>query len=275
MPRSVVRCALVGAATLSLASCSGMDAAVNHGTLDVHTHMSETVFLDPVPTALHTIYLGIRNTSDYPDLDIRGALAQALQARGYAIVSDPGQAHYLLQANVLQAGKLTDAQRSALLSSAYGQPLQSVGIGAAAGGLVGGLTGNAGAGLGVGLGLMAASALINYAYQDVTYAITIDIQLSERPLGGGKVWEHSHMHHGSGSSRMQTGVTEATAQSYGVETSGDTSSNARDQDITESADFKKYNLRDVAYADRVNLKLQDAMPALTQRLAGSFANLFE
>lgn len=275
LPRSLVRCALPGAALLSLAGCSGMDAAINHGQLDVHTHMSETIFLDPVPAEQKTVYLGIRNTSDHPELDVRGSLSQALQARGYAVVSDPRAAHYLLQANVLQAGKLSKEQASALLSSNYGQPLQSLAIGAASGGLVGGLTGNSSAGLGVGLGLMAASAVVNYAYQDVTYAITIDIQLSERPANGAKVMQHTHTHRGSGSTRIQAGVTEATAQSYGAETSGDSNATMRDQDVTEGSDFKKYNLRDIAYADKVNLKFEEAMPVLTQRLATSFANLFE
>lgn len=270
-----LRRAITGASLLALTSCSGLDAVANHGDLDVHTHMSESIFLDPVSPAQKTIYLGIRNTSDHPELDFRGALAQALQARGYAVVTNPHAAHYMLQANVLQAGKLSKEQASALLSSAYGQPLQSLAIGAASGGLVGGLTGNAGAGLGVGLGLAAASAALNYAYQDVTYAITIDIQLSERPQNGAKVYQHTHTHRGSGSNRVHVGVTESTPQSYGVETSGDSNANVRDQFVDESSDFKKYNLRDVAYADKVNLKFEEAMPVLTQRLATSFANLFE
>ena len=91
---------------LLLGGCSGLDAVANHGTLDVHTHMSETVFLDPVPESQRTIYLGVRNTSDFPDIDFRAPLAAALSQRGYNIVTDPDEAHYLLQANVLQAGKL-------------------------------------------------------------------------------------------------------------------------------------------------------------------------
>ncbi|GBR16795.1 conjugal transfer surface exclusion protein TraT [Asaia spathodeae NBRC 105894] len=237
--------------------------------------MSETVFLDPVSSAQKTVYLGIRNTSDYPDLDIRAALAASLQQRGYTVVSDAASAHYLLQANVLQAGKLTKAQSSALLSSNYGQPLESLAIGAASGGLVGGLTNNVGAGLGVGLGLAAASAIVNYAYQDVTYAITVDIQLSERPANGGKVHQHTHTHRGTGSTRVQQGVSEATAQTSGTAYSGDSNSNVRTQDMDEESDFKKYSIRDIAYADKVNLRLEEAMPVLTQRLAVSFANLFE
>ena len=142
--------------------------------------MSETVFLDPVPESAKTVYIGIRNTSDYPSLDVRTPLMQAIQARGYTVVNDSRTAHYMLQANVLQAGKL-NGDPNALLSANYGQPLL---LGSAAGALTGAATGNGYAGLGVGLGVAAASWAFNQAYKDVTYAVTTDIQISERPLGG-------------------------------------------------------------------------------------------
>ncbi len=258
--------------SIGLAGCAGVDAVTNHADLDVHTHMSETVFLDPVPPTQRTIYMGIRNTSDYPDIDVRGPLAQALTARGYTVVDDPQAAHYLLQANVLQAGKLDNQQVSGILSAGFGQPLLA---GAASGGLVGGFTGNANAGLGVGLGVAAASALFNYAYQDVTYAITVDIQLAERPLHAAHVYQHTHTHHGHGNASTQVALTDSTAQTYGVAASGSGNSSERDQDVEEDADFKKYNVRDVAYADKVNLRMAEAIPPLEQHLASSFANLFE
>ena len=257
---------------LALAGCSGIDAVANHGSLDVHTHMSETVFLDPVPPMAKTVYLGVRNTSDYPEIDFRAALEQALTQRGYQVVADPHEAHYMLQANVLYAGKLKPEQVNGLLSAGFGQPLLA---GAVAGGLTGGLSGNAGAGLGVGLGVAAASALFNYAYQDVTYAITVDIQLAERPLGGEKVHQRTRTHHGSHNETYQAAVTDETADTYGTATSGTENANARDQEVDEDSDFKKYNVRDVAYADKVNLQMAEAVPTLTQHLASSFANLFE
>lgn len=275
MTLNVTKGLFAGFAILSLSACAGVDAVANHGELDVHTHMSETVFLDPVAPSQHTIYLGLRNTSDYPDLDVRSALANALTNRGYKIVSAPHAAHYLLQANVLQAGKLTPQQSSSLLSSSYGQPLQSLALGAGSGALLSSLTNNANVGAGVGLGVAAASALINYAYQDVTYAITVDIQLSERPAHGGKVRQYTHTHHDTASAGMTATMTESTAQSAGVSVAANSSGNHREQDIVENTEFKKYNLRDIAYADKVNLKIQEAMSTLTQHLASSFANLFE
>jgi hypothetical protein len=57
--------------TFAPSGCSGMEALSEHGNLDVHTHMSDTVFLDPIPASQKTIYIGVRNTSDYPEIDAR------------------------------------------------------------------------------------------------------------------------------------------------------------------------------------------------------------
>ena len=261
---------ILGTATL-LAACSGVDALTNHAALDVHTHMSETVFLDPVPQAAKTVYIGVRNTSDYPSLDVRSPLMQAIQARGYTVVDDGRTAHYMLQANVLQAGKL-NVDPGALLSANYGQPLL---LGSAAGALTGVASGNGYAGLGVGLGVTAASWAFNQAYKDVTYAVTTDIQISERPLGGVKVHQHSHNYRAHGNNASSANVTDATPNSYGVSDAGSTNSHERGQDVDEENDFKQYQVRDVAYANKVNLKMDEAIPTLVQHLASSLANVFE
>ncbi len=263
-----------GAAALAmlLGGCSGVDALANHGALDVHTHMSETIFLDPVPERLHTIYIGMRNTSDYPDIDVRGPLAAALEQRGYTVVRDPGQAYYQLQGNVLQAGRLDKSQTQALLGGGFGGPLLA---GAAAGGITRGFGGSTSASLGVGLGVAALTTLANYAYQDVTYAVTVDLQISARPTGGGRVNQYTSTRRSSSSGSANMAVTDSTPYSYGVSGSSSFNGNDRVQTHSGSSDYLRYNVRDVAYADRVNLQLQEAIPVIVQRLASSFANLFE
>ena len=256
----------------ALANCAGIDAATNHAGLDVHTHMSESVFLDPVAPRQRTVYIGMRNTSDYPGIDVRGPLTEALQQRGYTVVSDPAAAHYLLQGNVLQAGKLAHGQEQALLGAGYGQPLLA---GLTAGGLTGGFGGNRGTALGVGVGVAALTTLVNYAYQDVTYAVTVDIQLAERPGHGGKVRQRTQSHRGAANSSASSAVTDSTAQSFGMSAASSQNSNDLLQTIDEDSDFKKYNVRDIAYADQVNLRIEQAVPTLVQHLASSFANLFE
>ena len=256
----------------ALAGCAGIDAATNHAALDVHTHMSETVFLDPVPAAQRTVYVGVRNTSDYPTLDVRTPLIAALEQRGYAVVPDPGGAHYMVQVNVLQAGKLPTDDAAKLTGAGYGQPLLA---GAAAGSLTGLATNNGYAGLGVGIAALAATALINHAYQNVTYAVTTDIQISEKPLHGAKVAQYSHHHRGSGNYSQHAEIVDATDTSYAATGGSSNNSNERDQYVAETGDYKQYQVRDVAYANQVNLQMEQAIPELVTHLTSACANLFE
>lgn len=266
--RRFIMLALAGA----LAGCAGIDAATNHANLDIHTHMSETVFLDPVPASKRTVYIGVRNTSDYPDIDVRGPLIQSMEQRGYTVMPDPQGAHYMVQVNVLQAGKLENNNTQQLVSGGYGQPLLA---GVAAGGLTGAATGNGYAGLGVGLAAMAGTALVNHMYQNVTYAVTTDIQISEKPLHGAKVAQYSHHHRGSGNYTAHREVTDATDVSYAESGGGSSNTNDRDQYVSETNDYKQYQVRDVAYANQVNLQMQAAIPQLVAHLTSSCANLFE
>ena len=96
---------LVVASVSLLNGCSAIDKSIKHGTLDVQTRMSETVFLDPVADDKKTVILQIRNTSDKKDLEIQSEIKIAIEDKGYKIVTDPNKAHYMIQANILQVGK--------------------------------------------------------------------------------------------------------------------------------------------------------------------------
>jgi hypothetical protein len=109
----------------------------------------------------------------------------------------------------------------------------------------------------------------------VTYAVTVDIQISERPLHGAKVHRYTHNHRGSANYRVHQEVDEATPLAYAASGGASLNSSNRDRFVEENADYKLYQVRDVAYADKGNLKMQEAMPILTQRLTSSLANLFE
>jgi hypothetical protein len=58
-------------------------------------------------------------------------------------------------------------------------------------------------------------------------------------------------------------------------TSGSSNSSGRSQSYDTTSDFLKYNVRDVAYANQVNLKWENAAPLLVEKLSSSVANLFE
>lgn len=276
MMRSFSRLALPLSAALLLTACAAGNAVINHDTLDVQTHMSETVFLDPVPPSAKTIYVSARNTSDHPEVDLRNPLIQAMMARGYQVVQDPNLAHYMLRINVLQAGQIDPKDESALMSAGFGQPLLG---GLAAGALVGGLTGNAGAGVGTGLAVAAGTALLNSMYKDIAFSVVLDIQLSERPLKGGTVHQTTSTVASQGnystdstSTGRRTGASPQTGSANGSSTSN---SKVKSQVVDEEADFKQYQIRQVAYADKVNLKFEEAAPVLVTKLTSSLSNLFE
>jgi len=260
----------------ALASCAAVDANVNHGDLVITTHLSETVFLDPVPPEKRTIFVTARNTSDHPEIDLKASLTAAVAARGYTVVQDPTKAQFQLRINVLQAGEVKPDQKGALLGATFGQPLLA---GAAGVGLAKGLGGDNASAVGLGLGLAAATFVANQAYQDRTYSVVTDIELSSRPLSGQKVQQRTQ----SGANQANaTAKVQGTGKPTGANIQGGlatatATANARSvtQAVDEEVDFKKYQIRAVAYCDQVNLKFETAVNPLQAKLTSALSNLFE
>jgi hypothetical protein len=264
--------AVLLAAALALGGCQAADAVINNSTLNVQTQMSESVFLDPAPSNMKTVYVSVRNTSDRPEVDFRAPLMQAISARGYRVVDDPNQAHFMLRANVLQVGPVKEQDRGALLSAKYGEPLLA---GAAVGGLTSAFGGGSNAALGVGLGVAAGAYLANQLVRNVTYAVVTDIQLSERPRRGAVVNQRTTTVAAQGNSSVTAAAGPNSRFSGAAFSSATTNARVRSQDVFERADFKQYQLRSIAYAEKVNLQFEEAVPVLVQRLAGTLSNLFE
>jgi hypothetical protein len=263
---------------LALAGCQAASTLIDKQNLDVQTHMSETIFLEPVPDGSRTIYVGVRNTSDHPEIDLKYPLIQKLQSRGYTIVSNPRAAQYVIQANVLQAGPVDPERKNAFLSGGYGSALDAMVVGSAAGALTGWGSGNVGAGIGVGAAVGAAAFLADHLVKDVYFTVVTDIQISERPAKGGVIRESHATSRSSGSSNTQTHFSGGSGASVGVTNyggSGSSNSTGRSQSYETTSDFLKYNVRDVAYANQVNLKWENASPVLLEKLSSSIANLFE
>lgn len=261
-----------------LMGCQAASTLIDKQNLDVQTHMSDTIFLDPVPESKHTVYIGARNTSDHPEIDLKMPIVAKLRQRGYTVVGDPRAAQYIIQLNVLQAGPVDPNRKDSFLSGGYGTALDAVALGAAAGALTAYGSGNVGAGLGVGLGVAAVGFLADHLVKDVYFTVVTDIQLSAKPVRGGSVRESQSTARSSGSSNLQTHASGGTGASAGVSnygSSGSSNSSARSQSYETTSDYLKFNVRDVAYANQVNLKWETASPLLIEKLSSSIANLFE
>lgn len=202
--------------------------------------MSDTIFLDPVAASKRTVFVQIRNTSDKQELAITDAIISNIQGKGYKLLDDPDAAHFLLQVNILQAGKTDPAAAERALANGYG----SVVLGATAGYAVGGSGTAATAG---GLLFGATELIANSLVKDVTYSLITDIQLSERSKGS---------------------VSSSSAHSLKQGNSGSTQ-----VEYSEVHDRKKYQTRVVSTANKMNLKFEEALPELKKGLTNSISGL--
>jgi hypothetical protein len=225
--------------------CAASHTAINKRQLDVQTKMSETIFLDPVGPEKRTVFVQVKNTSAHPELNLAAGITNAIANNGYTIVTDPDKANYLLQANVLKVGKTDLRDTEDALSKGFGGAL----TGGLAGGAVGALASDkdeaviAGGLIGAAAGLIADAMV-----KDVSYSIITDIQLSERAEG--------------------ISVKEEVKSSLKQGTSG-----TRNVSSTEKHNWKRYQTRIVSSANKVNLKLEDALPTLISGLSNSISGL--
>lgn len=237
--------ALWAAVLLTATGCGALHTSVAKRDLDVQTKMSSSIFLDPVEAAQRTIFVDIRNTSDKPELDLRAPVVESLRARGYQVIDSPSQAHYWLQANVLQVGRSNARDTNRALAAgpgAAGGAVTGYAVHRATGGSSGGAT----------VGAVAAGAVagtvVDAMVKDVYYSVITDIQIMERFSG---VVQERSVH------QLLQGDSGSTRTTYQRDT-----------------DMRRYQTRVVSFANRVNLKWEDAAPELTQGLARSLAGLF-
>lgn len=124
----VLKLVALGLISATLVGCGATQTAI-HNRNDVQTKMSSTVFLDPISSDKRTVYLQIRNTSDKPELNLAEQLKEAMEAKGYHIASTPEQAHYVLQAHILQVGQTDLKATEYALNQGFGTAFEGVVIG--------------------------------------------------------------------------------------------------------------------------------------------------
>ena len=243
-----IRSAVPGALlALSLAACGATTTAISKRDLDVQTKMTESIFLDPVPVDQRTVFVQVRNTSDKPDFDIEPAVRAAVEGRGYRVVDDPTEARYLLQANVLQAGRSSEEAAEDIFAGGFGSTILGGAAGAGAGRV---LSEDPAVIIGGALAGVAISAVADAFVQDVTYSIISDIQISERASQG-------------------VVVTESARQNLSQGTSGN-----RVLSSTETSEWKRYRTRVMSKANKANLEFDEAAPDLVAGLTRSISGIF-
>lgn len=249
--RKLVRAGILSslvAAALLLQGCAATQLAITKGDLDVQTKMSATIFLDPVGPEQRTVYVQIRNTSDNQGFNMTPLVVAKLKEKGYRVVDDPNAAKYFLQANVLYVGKSSSTASQEAFGNGYGGAL-GVGMLAAGGGYAAGMR-HGGSLAAVGLLGAAAEGITGAMFKDVYYTVVTDVQLQER-LAAGKTAQLNS------SQKIAQGTGGADKVTYKEET-----------------DRRKYQTRVVSTANKMNLEITEALPAVQQGLANSLAGLF-
>ncbi|MGH6895680.1 MAG: complement resistance protein TraT [Geminicoccaceae bacterium] len=247
MTASRPRPPLILALLLALSACAATTTAIGKRTLDVQTRMTESIFLEPVTTEKRTVLVEVRNSSDRPDLDIALAVRAAIALRGYRVVDDPKDAHFLLQTNILQVGRTSKTAAEGAFAKGFGSAV----VGGAAGAGIGRAASDQSEVMIVGaVAGVAASAVADAFVQDVTYSIITDVQISERAGEGVMVTERmsQDLAQGSGGRRILS--------------------------ATEVHDWKRYQTRVMSSANQVNLDFEDAAPELTAGLTRAIAGIF-
>jgi hypothetical protein len=242
MMKYILTLALAASVTLG---CAGTTTAIQKRNLDVENKMSSTIFLEPAAPEDRTIFVQVRNTSDNAAFNIENNVIQSLRSRGYLVTNDPKKANYMLQANVLSVGQIDKATRDQMAEQGFG--------GALGGGLVGGGIGALASGHSDAMiiGALAGAAvgtILNTSFQDVTYSVITDVQVSERVKG--KI-----------ASKTQTTLAQGT--------SSKTTSTS-----TKSSEWERYQTRVVSTANKSNLKLEEATPALVDGVSAAVAGIF-
>lgn len=228
--------------TLVLSGCGAMTTAIKKRNLEVKTQMSETIWLEP--SNERTVYLQVKNTSDKDMGDLQSLIAKDVQSKGYTVVTSPDKAYYWIQANVLKADKMDLRESQGWLTQGYEGAVAGAALGS---GITAYNSNSAGATLGVGLAAGLAGMAADAMVEDVNYTMITDVQIGERTLA------------------------DVTTDNVAILKQG--TSGAKVQTSSQSGNQHKYQTRVVSTANKVNLKFDEAKPALEAQLAKSIANI--
>lgn len=226
--------------------CAATQIAIEKKDLKVETLMSDTIFLDVEQSLEKTIFIDIKNTSD-KDFDLLNPVMTKIQQRGYTVVNDAKSAGYILQVNILQVGQADPSALRSSVYSGYGGALAGglagAGIGATTSHGSGALVGGAIGGIVGGAAEMIAGSMV----KDVTFSVITDVMISEKTNDAVSESQHANLSKGKGTTVSQT--------------------------ISKESNRQRYQTRIASYANKVNLKFEEAAVPLQDGLSRSIAGI--
>jgi hypothetical protein len=231
-----------------LGGCASLYTRISKGELRVESQMSDTVFLDPLSPADRIVFVDVRNTTGKTGLDsVHGTLLGVFQRRGYEVTTDPTKARVMVQVNFLSMERTSEGAARSALDGGYGSPagfeLGALGAAIGSGGNDKNTTGAVGGALLGGL----IGTLFDANTHDVTYAMVSDIQLSMR---SDKDLTYK------GKQNLSQGSSGSEVVKY-----------------DRKLPWIRYRTRVVTTANKVNLELNEAVPAMSGDLANTLGGL--
>ena len=165
-----------------------------------------------------------------------GSITGSLQSLGYQITQEPDEARLLLQVNLLNFKRTAKSSARSALSAGYGRPAGFEG--ALIGGVAGGELGNDNTAATAGGALVGGilGAMFDANTQDINYTMVADVQLSIR--------QEDDVSY-SGKVTLQQGTSGSEVADY-----------------ERKVPWIKHRTRLVTTANKVNLELEEAAPAI-------------
>ncbi len=245
--KSIINKFFLAAFAITLSGCAATHTALSKKELNVQTRTSTAIFIEPVAPAKRTVYVDVKSGVQEFDRAVFKKLLKdsfAMNDNNYRLIDDPEQAQFILSALVLNLEKASPSASEQALNKGYeGGVLAGAAIGGASRGDWKGAV--AGGVVGAGVDLVSGALV-----KDVTYMLVCDVQIKERTKNGTVV-------------KRATGIsTKVSDQGYTEQTIDDTST------------MKEYRTRIVTTANKANLKLEDAAPAIYSKTASAMSGFF-
>ena len=250
----------------------------------VRVKMGKSIFLDPPEEDEPQVYVRIRDTSGN-DWNLQSAIKVELEDSGFIPTRKVKGATYVLQANLLFAEEVSEAQLQNLNDSDYdqgvGDVLASAATGAVAGGAVDVLTGDSnrlGAGSVVGgiLGIIVATEQGAQKQRELEekkatkfFSVVVDIEVRQRAAGEVIRRRKSELSEDSDTDAQQGSLTGNDSFSE--------SSNVQIQDTEEyvtKSKWVRHRVRIIASAKGKYVTIEDVKAPLIKKLTNAISGMF-
>ena len=250
----------------------------------VQVKMGKSIFLDPPEDEEPGVYIRIRDTSGH-EFQLQNRVIALLAENGFKRARSLKTAQYVLQANLLFAEEVTEAQLQQINDSDYDQGLGDILAGAVVGGAVGGAADSVigdNSGLGAGsliggiLGIAVAAQEAENKRQELEekkktkfFSVVVDLEVRQKTKG--RVTRRG---------RSNLSLENEADSSQGSLTGNDSFSQSNESSTEEVEEYKirskwvRFRARMVASAKGRHVRLDDVKPEMTRKLSSAIGGMF-